>query len=160
MQRLYQFKRWMYRTGHPNAMAKWMNGFSALQHSSGLLAPRRAVTMEVRGRRSGRVIACPLVVADYAGERYLVSMLGNDANWVANIRAADSLATLRHGRSEQVRLEDVDVADRAPILRRYLDLAPGARPHVPVDRRAPLEEFARIAERYPVFRIIPVPTTR
>lgn len=46
------------------------------------------------------------------------------------------------------------MADRPPILRRYLDLAPGARPHVPVDRRAPLEDFAAIAEDYPVFRIV------
>ncbi|MFB4320600.1 hypothetical protein [Actinomadura sp. 21ATH] len=40
-----------------------------------------------------------------------------------------------------------------PILRRYLQCAPGARPHVPVDVRAPLEEFERIAEHTPVFRI-------
>ncbi|MCA2229938.1 hypothetical protein [Nonomuraea aurantiaca] len=31
--------------------------------------------------------------------------------------------------------------------------APGARPHIPVDRRAPLEEFERIASRIPVFHI-------
>jgi hypothetical protein len=42
---------------------------------------------------------------------------------------------------------------RAPILRRYLELAPGARSHIPVDRRAPLSEFESIASRYPVFRI-------
>ncbi len=39
------------------------------------------------------------------------------------------------------------------VLRRYLELAPGGRPHVPVDRRAPLAEFERVANRYPVFRI-------
>ena len=32
------------------------------------------------------------------GERYLVSMLGNDAAWVRNLRAADGSAVLRHGR--------------------------------------------------------------
>jgi len=36
-----------------------------------------------------------------------------------------------------------------------LDLAPGARPHFPVPRRAPLPEFERIADRYPVFRVLP-----
>jgi polyisoprenoid-binding protein YceI len=30
---------------------------------------------------------------------------------------------------------------------------PGARPHVPVDRRAPLAEFEAIAARYPAFRV-------
>lgn len=62
---------------------------------------------------------------------------------------------LRHGRARAVRLEKVAVGDRAPVLRRYLALAPGARAHLRVDRRAPLEEFARIAERVPVFRVLP-----
>ena len=38
-------------------------------------------------------------------------------------------------------------------MRRYLAVAPGARAHVPVDRRAPLEEFERIAVQIPVFRV-------
>jgi hypothetical protein len=111
------------------------------------------VTLEVRGRRTGRVIAFPVAVTDYRGERYLVAMLGRSANWVRNVRAAGGQAVLRHGRRETVRLEEVDAVDRAPILRRYLKLAPGARPHIPVDRRAPLEQFDRIAADYPVFRI-------
>jgi hypothetical protein len=32
-------------------------------------------------------------------------------------------------------------------------VAPGARPFFPVDRRAPLTEFERIVDDYPVFRI-------
>jgi quinol monooxygenase YgiN len=82
-------------------------------------------------------------------------MLGNDANWVRNVRAARGLAALRRGIREQVQLEEVGPGDRAPILRRYLAVAPGARPHLPVDRHAPLEEFERIADQFPVFRINP-----
>ena len=52
-----------------------------------------------------------------------------------------------------VLLKEVAVALRPPILRRYLALAPGARPHIPVDRHAPLEEFQAIAAQIPVFRI-------
>jgi hypothetical protein len=40
-------------------------------------------------------------------------------------------------------------------LRRYLEVAPGARPHLLVDRHAPRVEFERIADQYPVFRITP-----
>jgi hypothetical protein len=112
------------------------------------------VTLEVPGRRTGRLISAPLVVADYEGERYLVAMLGQDANWVRNVRAADGRAVLRHGRRETVRLDEVDPGARAPILRRYLAVAPGARAHLPINRRAPLEEFDRIAPQIPVFRII------
>ena len=124
----------------------------AIAGSAGLW-PNRLVTLEVRGRRTGRLTSFPLMVADYEGERYLVAMLGEGANWVSNVRAAGGHAVLRHGRREAVRLEEVDARDRAPILRRYLDIAPGARPHVTVDRRAPLAELERIAPDYPVFRV-------
>lgn len=141
--------RWMYRGGRPNRLARWLNAVSAAQFSHGLLAPRRAVTLEVRGRTSGRQITLPLVVVDVDGERYLVSMLGEDVGWVRNVHAAGGEAVLRHRGSERVRLEDIPAERRAPILRRYLRLAPGARPHIPLDLDAPLADFARIAARYP-----------
>ncbi len=75
-----------------------------------------------------RLISCPLVVADYQGERYLVAMLGQDANWVRNVRAAGGRAVLRHGRREAVRLDENEVGARAPILRRYLADAPVSDP--------------------------------
>jgi hypothetical protein len=146
--------RWMYRGGRPNRVARWMNAMSAAQFSHGLLVPRRAVTLQVRGRTSGRLITLPLVVADVDSERYLVSMLGEDAGWVRNVHAAGGEAVLRHRGSERVRLEDVPAERRAPILRRYLRLAPGARPHIPLALDAPLADFARIAARYPVFRVV------
>lgn len=95
----------------------------------------------------------PVVVADYQGERYLVAMLGQKTNWVRNLRAGDGRAVLKHGQREDVSLVE-DVSDkRAAILRRYLELAPGARPFFPVDRRAPLRDFESIVDQYPVFRI-------
>jgi hypothetical protein len=115
--------------------------------------PKRTAELQVRGRRSGRVISFPVVIADFEGERYLVSMLGENANWVRNLKVAGYQAVLRHGRRETVRLEQVDVAARAPILRRYLRIAPGARAHIPVDFRAPAAEFEKVAADYPVFRI-------
>jgi hypothetical protein len=151
--RLHRFDRWMYRSGRPNRLARLLNRISAIQFSAGILAPNHWVTLEVPGRRTGRLISFPLVVADYEGERYLVAMLGQDVNWVRNVRAAGGRAVLRHGRREAVVLEEVDPGARAPILRRYLALAPGARAHIPVDRRAPLEEFDRVAAQIPVFRI-------
>jgi deazaflavin-dependent oxidoreductase (nitroreductase family) len=156
--RLYGIKQWMYRGGRPGLLARLMNWASAVQFSAGLLSPRRAVTMEVPGRRTGRLIRVPVVVADYHGQRYLVSMLGEDANWVRNVRATGGLAVLRRGGREHVRLVEVEAGARAPILKRYLALAPGARPHIPVDRGAPLAEFERVAGQYPVFRVLPSST--
>jgi deazaflavin-dependent oxidoreductase (nitroreductase family) len=151
---LYGVQRWMYRTGRPGALAKAMNRVSAVQFSAGILSPARAMTLEVPGRRTGRLVSLPVAVAEYEGGRYLVSMLGEDANWVLNVRAAGGRVVLRRGGREEVRLEEVEPGDRAPILRCYLGVAPGARPHIPVDRHAPLEEFERIAGQFPVFRII------
>ena len=150
-------RRRMYRGGRPNWLARALNRVSALQFGSGFLVPDNWVTMEVTGRRSGRTVVCPLVVTSYEGERYLVSMLGKKANWVANVRAAGGDAVLRNRRREPVRLVEVDPGERAPILRRFVRIAPGARPHVPVDRHAPVADFEPIAADYPVFRVTPRP---
>jgi deazaflavin-dependent oxidoreductase (nitroreductase family) len=145
-------KRWLYRGGRPNALAGALNRGWAALHTLGI-APNYLVTLEVTGRRSGRAISFPLVMAVVDGQRYLVSMLGAEASWVRNLRAAGGHALLRHGRTERVRLEEVAVEERGPVLKAYLRRAPGARPHVPVDKDAPLEEFEAIAARIPVFRV-------
>ncbi|HET8979805.1 MAG TPA: nitroreductase/quinone reductase family protein [Solirubrobacteraceae bacterium] len=132
-----------------------LNRGQAALHSAGIW-PKRLATLEVVGRRSGRRISLPVVIADYEGERYLVAMLGAHAAWVANVRAAAGRAVLRHGKREEVHLEEIAPNQRAPILRRYLDVAAGARAHFPVDRRAPLSEFEAIAPEYPVFRVLRV----
>jgi hypothetical protein len=144
---------WLYGGGRPNKAAMFVNRLSAVLHALGI-APNYLVTLEVPGRRSGRMIALPLVMAVVDGERYLVSMLGPAASWVQNVQAAGGNVTLRHGRRENVRLEEVPENRRAPILKAYLKRAPGARPHVPVDKNAPLVEFERIARQFPVFRVV------
>lgn len=144
--------RVMYAGGHGNATARRFSRFWAVVQSAGLL-PRRWVTLEVIGRRSGRVIRFPLGMADWEGNWYLVSMLGDDCNWVRNVRAAGGQVTIRHGRGRACRLVEVPIQDRAAILRRYLQKVPGARPHVPVDQNSPLAEFEVIAARYPAFRV-------
>jgi F420H(2)-dependent quinone reductase len=149
----HDYLRWLYRGGRPNRFARAQNRMSAVLFGAGLW-PSRAAELAVRGRRSGRTVTFPVVIAELDGERYLVSMLGDDTNWVRNVRAAGGVAQLRHGRREDVRLVEVPVAERAPVLRHYLDVAPGARPHVPVPRGAPAEQFAAVADRYPVFRVV------
>ena len=146
------FKRWLYRGGRPHALAKILNRGWAILHSLGLY-PDRWVTLEVPGRKSGKMVSFPLAMTTMNGERYLVSMLGQDANWVRNVRAAGGKARLVHGITEQVRLEELDASQRAPILQAYLQIAPGARPHIPVDKDAPIAEFEKIAAEFPVFRL-------
>ncbi len=81
------------------------------------------------------------MLADLAGEQYAGSMLGERSPWVHNVRATGGRAVVRHGGRREVRLVEVPPADRGPILKAYLGRAVGGRPHIPVDPRAPLEEF-------------------
>lgn len=147
------FRKWLYRGGRPNWLATTLNRLEGVLHSLGI-APNFLVTLEVPGRRSGRRISLPLVMVVLNGERYLVSMLGADVNWVRNVRAAGGIVTLRHGQSEDVYLQEIAPDQRAPVLKAYLKRAPGARAHVPVDKDAPLSEFARVASQIPVFRVV------
>jgi hypothetical protein len=150
--------RAMYAGGHGNRTARRFARFWAAVLGAGL-APRRWVTLEVPGRRTGRIIRYPLGMADWHGDWYLVSMLGDDCSWVRNVRAAGGTVTLRHGRARHRHLVEVPVEQRARILQRYLQKVPGARPHIPVDRTASLAEFETIAARYPAFRVEPAPTS-
>jgi uncharacterized protein len=145
--------RWLYRGGRPNRIAQWVNRVWASVASTGI-TPNFMETLEVIGRRSGKTVSLPVVVAIVDGERYLVSMLGEDVQWVHNVRAADGRAALRSAGVEQIRLDDVPAEQRAPILKEYLRRAPGGRPHVPVHKDAPLSEFESVAAAFPVFRIV------
>ncbi len=146
------FQRWNYRGGRPSWTARASNRLSAMAFAAGV-GPRHAATLEVHGRKTGRTISFPVVVADYQGGRYLVAMLGQKTQWARNLRADGHAVLLMRRKRENVSLVEDLSADRAAILRRYLDLAPGARPFFPVDRRAPLGDFGRIMNDYPVFRI-------
>ena len=134
-------------------MARILDRGSAMVYGLGVV-PDYMVALEVPGRRTGRVLRLPLVMAVVDGERYLVSMLGEHANWVKNVRAVDGRVTLRHGRSEEVRLVEVAPERRSQVLKDYLKLAPNARAHVPVHKDAPLAEFERVSSRFPVFRVV------
>jgi hypothetical protein len=115
----------------------------------------RLMTLEVRGRRTGRATSSPLLVVLLRGQRYLVALRGEATGWVRDVRAAGGRAVLRHGRREPVRLEELPPAARPPVIRRYLELAPGRR----VDRQAPEAEAPRVAADVPVFRVVREPVT-
>ncbi len=146
--------RRMYPGGRGDATARRFARWWARVFALGLM-PRRWVTLEVAGRKSGRLTRFPLGMADLDGEWYLVSMLGEKCNWVQNVRAAHGHVVLRGRRARRCRLVEVPVADRAPILKRYLQKVPGGRPHMRIPPDAPVADFERIAPAYPVFKVTP-----
>jgi hypothetical protein len=147
------YRAFFYPGGRPNAFTRRLNSGQARLTARGVF-PVLMVALETTGRRSGKACLVQLVVTQVGTERYLVSMLGENADWVRNARAGAGAAVLRHGTTERVRLEELPVSRRAPILKAYLQVAPGARPHFDLSRDAPLAEFEKVAARYPVFRIV------
>ena len=145
------YQRWLYRNGRPNRVARLKDRASVELLKAGI-KPQRTAVLSVQGRRTGLIVSLPVIVTAYEGDRYLVSMLG-ESNWVRNVRAADGRAVLRQNHSQAVRLIEVPVRDRAPVLRRYVAASPGARAHIPVSRRAPAAEFEALAAGLPVFRV-------
>ena len=147
-----RFARWIYRGGHPNVVGRTLNRGWAWVHAMGIW-PSRLATLEVVGRTSGRAISFPVVIAEVEERRYLVAMLGAETNWVKNVEAADGRAVLRHGRREEVTLEAVPVALRAPVVLRYSDVAPGGRPHLALPADATAQDLERLCARVPVFQV-------
>lgn len=148
------FRRWMYRGQRPNWLARILGRVDKATGSSGVGARYGLVTLEVTGRTSGRTITLPVAVAVVDGQRYLVSMLGENVQWVKNVRAAGGRAAIHSGGREEVHLEEVPVDQRAPILKAYMQRAPGSRSHMPVSKDASLSEFEKIAGAYPTFHLI------
>ncbi len=144
----------MYPGGRADPLARRLSLLWAAVFSVGLL-PRRWVALEVLGRRSGQIRRFPVGMADVGREWYLVSMLGENCNWVRNVRAADGRAVIHRRRRVPCRLIEVPIEERAPVLRRYLIKVPGGRPHIPVDRDASPAELRAIAARYPIFHVVP-----
>ena len=136
-----------------------VNRFVALLAVLGL-TPRDTVALEVRGRRTGKLRRTALVCAQHGADRYLVSLAGESV-WVRNVRAANYEVTIRRRTAKRVRLEEVPVSQRPPIIKAYLSKRAyskspeyEAREFFGVSAEATLEELDGIAERYPVFRIV------
>lgn len=146
--------RLFYTDGRPNRAGRAVGDLWVWAAASGF-APSYLVALETIGRRTGRRISVPVVLADHEGGRYVVSMLGERSPWVHNVRASGGHAVIRHGDRRAVRLVEVPTAERARILKAYLARAVGGRPHIRVDPDAPIAEFKQVAATYPVFRVEP-----
>jgi deazaflavin-dependent oxidoreductase (nitroreductase family) len=137
----------------PNKLNQWSNHAIGWLASMGI-GPSRMVMLETRGRSSGRPRTTAVNEVTLDGLRYLVSTRG-EAEWVRNVRVANSQATIvRRGR-KPIRLEEVPVEQRAPIIQAYLkENISQVRAFFAIGPDAPLEEFQHIAPQHPVFQIV------
>ena len=137
----------------PSAFVKAMNAFVGRLASWGLI-PGGTALLQVKGRRSGQTRSTAVTWVDHDGQRYLVAPRGN-TEWVRNVKAAGGQVVLKRRKSEQVRLQEVPVEQRAPIIQAYLKkTARVTKREFGIEPDAPGDEFQRIAPDHPVFRIV------
>jgi hypothetical protein len=106
--------------------------------------------LSVRGRRSGELRSTPISIATVDGTRYIVAAFA-DAAWVGNVRAAGSGILARGRNVEPVRLIELPVEERGPVLRAFLQQVRGG---VRFFGSADSDAVAAAADRYPVFRLV------
>jgi hypothetical protein len=115
--------------------------------------------LEVRGRKSGRIISLPVDPLDLDGRRYLVCARGN-SNWVRNARAAGEIVLVRAMRRRRYTVRELLPVARPPILKAYLDRFAGeVQRFFPVAKGSAVEAFNDLAPRYPVFELQPLDET-
>ena len=114
--------------------------------------------LSVPGRKSGELRTTPISPLVVGGQRYVVGGSGQ-ADWVKNARAA-GWGILAHGRKEErVRLVELPLEERAPILREFPKKVPGGIQffrqmyELPKEKKALPEAFAALAPRCAVFRV-------
>jgi deazaflavin-dependent oxidoreductase (nitroreductase family) len=105
--------------------------------------------LTVRGRKTGELRSTPVSIATVDGARYIVAAFA-DAAWVKNVRAA-GVGSLARGRtSEDIRLTELPIVERGPVLRGFLEQVPGG---VRFFGSKDHDEVVAAADRYPVFRV-------
>ena len=145
----------------PAAWYRRTNGLGVLLTSAGL-APRDAVTLQVRGRTSGKARRVPILRTRHEGEDYLVALAG-ESQWVRNVRAAHGRAIIRRRGARSVHLQELAPAERPDIIAEYLRAgrrrsgpeasAQQARFYFGLDSDPSIEDIRAIAANYPVFRV-------
>ena len=112
--------------------------------------------LEVRGRKSGKIISLPVDPLDLDGRRYLISPRG-ESNWVRNVRSAGEVVLARAMRRHRYAVRELPPCKRPPVLKAYLDrFASEVQRFFPVQKGSAVEAFNDSAPRYPVFELQPL----
>jgi hypothetical protein len=108
--------------------------------------------LSVPGRRSGLLRTTPVATVEVDSHRYIVAGW-ETSDWVRNARAAGWGIVGRGRHSERVRLIEVPVNERVPILREFARNVRGGRAFLTVEAEAPNDDFAKASATHPIFRL-------
>ena len=119
------------------------------------LGLRHNYLLQVRGRKTGRVYSTPVNVLELEGKRFLVAGRGR-TQWVRNAEASGEIVLKKGWRSQRFRIRSVPNNEKPEILSAYLDrFRLTVARYFPVRAGSGPEAFAEVAERYPVFELLP-----
>lgn len=112
--------------------------------------------LEVRGRRTGRVMSTPVNLLVWQRARYLVAPRGR-TQWVRNAEQLGMVTLVKGVRRERVKVVAVDGPQKLEILKAYLDsYARTVQRFFPgVAAGSDAAAFAPHAAHYPVYAILP-----
>jgi len=112
--------------------------------------------LAVRGRKTGMTFTTPVNLLDYDGRRFLVASRG-ETQWVRNARAAGRVALSKGSRRLEFQVKELAPQLKPPVLKAFLDrFATSVQRFYPIPKGSPAQSFEPIANRYPVFELIPV----
>jgi deazaflavin-dependent oxidoreductase (nitroreductase family) len=136
----------------PSTVEAWVNRFIGFLVAHGM-GPSSMRVLDVRGRKTGRVISTPVNLLEVDGTDYLVAPRGT-THWVRNARASGRVS-LRRGRDRHTyRLEELPPDDRPKILQSYLKTyVREVQRYFTVKDGSELDAFRAIADKHPVFRL-------
>jgi deazaflavin-dependent oxidoreductase (nitroreductase family) len=138
------------------AIIRFANQIAILTMKIGI-APKYQYLLGVRGRKSGHIYSTPVYLVEEEDKRWLVSPYGNVA-WVLNARVAGQITLTKNARNELLNITELSAAESAPILKKYLALAPITQPYFDAKPNSPVESFLLEASRHPVFRLTVIKT--
>ena len=129
-------------------LANWLN-VPLLRRGFGP-GPQRLLS--VPGRRTGLLRTTPVAIVEVDGHRYIVAGW-EVSDWVRNARAAGWGIVGRGRHSERVRLTELPVNERLPILREFARTVRGGRAFLTVAAGASDDDFAKASANHPTFRL-------
>ena len=138
----------------PSPTERWFNRLFGFFVGIGLGLPHNYL-LQVQGRKTGRIYSTPVNILDYGEKRFLVAPRG-ETQWVRNARVIGQVWLKRGRFRKSFRLREVADAEKAEILKTYLDrFKTTVQRYFPVPAGSPPEAFVELAARYPVFELLP-----
>jgi deazaflavin-dependent oxidoreductase (nitroreductase family) len=83
--------------------------------------------LTVRGRKTGEPRTAPIAIIDVSGRRWVWAPWG-EVHWVQNLRAAGRATVTVRGQAEDVRVTELDDAERLAFFRQVLQPVAHAMP--------------------------------